>query len=145
MSVGRICVRVVHYAKPGESVREAACRMATADVGTLVVVDPPSVPAGILTDRDVMRSLAAGLDPDRTRLESVMGKPVVTIDEAAPIEEGLSRMASHEVRRLVVTDARGRLVGILSMDDVLELLAEELTTVGKLVGRRKRRTLVLGR
>jgi CBS domain-containing protein len=144
MSVGRICVRVVHCARPDESVREAARRMARADVGTLVIVDPPSVPVGIVTDRDLMRSIASGLDPDRTRLEVVMGKPVLTIDEAASIEEGLSRMASHEVRRLVVTDAQGPLVGVLSMDDVLELLAEELTTVGKLVSRRKRRALVLG-
>lgn len=144
MSVGKLCVRTVHYAKPSESIREAAKRMVTAEVGTLVVVDPLTAPVGIVTDRDVMRSIASGLDPDRTRIEVVMGRPLVTIDEAAPIEEGLSRMASHQVRRLVVTDARDRLVGILALDDVLELLAEELTTVGRLVTRRRHRELVLG-
>ncbi len=145
MTVGRVCVRIVHFAAPAETVRTAARRMAEVDVGTLVVVDPPTVPVGIVTDRDVMRAVARGLDPDRTNLVAVMSSPVVTIDEDARIEDALERMAGHEVRRLVVTDAKSRLVGILALDDVLDLLSDELATVRKVLARRDRRRPAVAR
>jgi CBS domain-containing protein len=135
MSVGRICVRTVQLAEAGESAREAARRMAAESVGTLVVVDPAGRPVGILTDRDLMRHcVAEGRDPDLTKVETIMASPLVSGPEELPIEDALSRMAEAGVRRLVVVDRAGSLAGVLALDDVLELLAEEFTTIGRLVG-----------
>ncbi len=134
MSAGRICVRTVHIASPDESVREAARRMREADVGTLVVVDDKRNPLGVVTDRDVtLRCVAASRDPDATPVAAVMTAPAHCVSEATAIEEALGCMAGRGARRLVVTDDAGRLVGILALDDVLELLVEEAEVIGRLL------------
>jgi CBS domain-containing protein len=139
MSSGRLCVRRVVFADAGESVREAALRMAREEVGTLVVLDAERRPSGILTDRDVVvRCVAPGRDPAATPIADVMSAPVATLGEATPIEDALERMRVLRVRRLPVVDAQGALVGILALDDVLELLAEESATIGALLRRSRR-------
>jgi CBS domain-containing protein len=139
MSAGAICVRSVQVASPDETVRAVAERMAAAGVGTVVVLDSDQRPAGILTDRDVaLRCVAARRDPDTTAVRDVMSAPVACIHESTPIESALSRMTGVRARRLAVVDDEERLVGVLALDDVLELLAEEVTTIGKLLGQRAR-------
>jgi CBS domain-containing protein len=134
MSVGRICVRSVVVADPGETVREAAVRMRDAGVGTVVVLDEKGRPSGVLTDRDVtMRCVAAGRDPAGTSIADVMSQPAVTVEESAPIEDALERMAGAAARRLVVVAADQRLVGVLALDDVLDLLIEETQSIGRLL------------
>jgi CBS domain-containing protein len=114
--------------------------MAAADVGTVVVVGDAKRPAGILTDRDVaLRCVAEGRDPDVTTVGDLMTRPAACVEESTPIESALARMAGAHARRLVVVDDDGGLVGILALDDVLELLAEEAATIGRLVGERARR------
>ena len=136
-SAGAICVRSVQVAWPEETVRAVTQRMAKAGVGTVVVLDEGKRPAGILTDRDVtLRCVAEGRDPDATEVRAVMSAPPTCIHESAPIETALSRMAGVQIRRLVVVDDAKRLVGILALDDVLELLADEAATIGRLLGRR---------
>jgi CBS domain-containing protein len=137
MSAGRICSRVVVTAVPEELVRTAARRMAEQDVGTLVVLktNGSQEAIGILTDRDIaIRCVAGGLDPDRTPLSGIMTKPVRAIDEEMAIEDAILRMAEARARRLIVTGKNGELVGILSLDDVLGLLAEEAAPIGRLLG-----------
>lgn len=137
MSVGRICVRSVQVASPEETVRAVTGRMADAGVGTVVVLGGDGKPAGILTDRDIaLRCVAQRRDPDTTVVGSVMSVPVICVHESTPIEAALARMAGVHARRLAVVDDEERLVGILALDDVLELLAEELTSVGKLLRQR---------
>jgi CBS domain-containing protein len=137
--VGAICVRTVQVASPRETVRAVAVRMAEAGVGTVVVLDEERKPAGILTDRDIaLRCVAERRDPDTTPVGSVMSAPVRHVHESTPIESALGRMAGVHARRLVVVDDHERLVGILALDDVLELLAEELASVGKLLQQRAR-------
>jgi CBS domain-containing protein len=121
-------------ASPEESVATAARRMAEHDVGTLVVVDEHRHPLGMLTDRDVtLRCVAAGRDPAHTGVAAVMSAPVVSVGEATPIETALKRMRGTHMRRLVVVDAAGRLEGLLALDDVLDLLVEEATSIGSLL------------
>ncbi len=136
MSAGRICTRVVATAAPDETVRVAAQRMAEHEVGTLVVTDPDSVSRarGILTDRDIVtRCVATGLDAETTPVSQLMSTPVQSVDQDTPIEDALSRMVSAATRRLLVTREGGRMVGVLSLDDVLELLSEEAVAVGRLL------------
>lgn len=137
MSIGRLCTRTVSVGAPGETVEAAARRMAQHDVGTVVVLDGERRPLGVLTDRDVvLRVVAAGRDPATTTLREVMSAPAVRAGEATPIEEAIARMAGARARRLVVVDGEGRLAGIVSVDDVLELLVEEAVSVGRLLRRR---------
>lgn len=134
MTVGRICIREVALADPDEPVADAAARMEREGVGTLVVVDEDERPTGILTDRDVaLRCVGQGLDPHATEVADVMTAPVRSVDEETPIEEALSYMASGANRRLVVVDPADRLVGILAVDDVLDLLIEEAGTIRRIL------------
>ncbi|MFP3949310.1 MAG: CBS domain-containing protein [Longimicrobiales bacterium] len=132
MSIGRICSRVVATASPDESVRAIAERMAEHNVGTVVVVQGQK-PVGIVTDRDLaIRVLGAGLNPD-TAVDDIMTESVRTLDESTPIEEALTSMKSSGVRRIVVTGEDGALAGIISLDDILELLVEEVESVGAIL------------
>lgn len=134
MSAGRICTRIVATASESETVRDAADRMAENNVGTLVVVDEANRPTGFVTDRDlVTRGLAARLDPDATPLGDVMTEPARSVEESTPIEQALRTMKSAGVRRIVVVGEEGRLVGLLSLDDVMELLVEEAESIGEIL------------
>ncbi len=142
MSVGRVCSRVVATAATGESVSAGAARMAQFGVGSLVVVDEDRNPVGILTDRDVaLRAVGAGLDPGATPVSQVMSAPVRSVDESTPIEEALAVMERGGVRRLVVTGEGGILAGIFALDDALELIAEEVARVGRILAKQGRGSL----
>jgi CBS domain-containing protein len=104
-----------------------------------VVLDPDRKPVGILTDRDVtLRAVGRGLDPTTTPLSQVMSTPVRTVDEATSLEEALAAMEGAGVRRMVVTGEEGALAGIFSLDDALELIAEEVARVGRILARQGR-------
>ncbi len=134
MTVGRICQRQVDTAEGKEMARAAARRMSPRCVGTLVVLDESRKPVGILTDRDLaVRVLAEGLNPDTTPVADVMTRHPSTVSENAAIEDVLALMRSKAVRRMPVVDKQGRLVGLVSVDDVLTLLAEEFRHLGKLL------------
>ena len=131
MSVGRICVREVDLADADETVGQAAERMRERGVGTLVILGDAKQPLGIVTDRDLVeRVLAAGLDPATTTVGEVMTRDPKTVSEEGSIEGALALMRSGRFRRLPVVDQDDRLVGLLSLDDVLMLLAEEFRNVG---------------
>ena len=131
MSVGRICVREVDLAERTETVWQAAERMRQRVVGTLVILDRDRRPIGILTDRDLVeRVLADGKNARSTTVDEVMSRNPKTVTEEAPIEHALSVMRAHRMRRLPVVGRDGTLVGLLSLDDVLMLLAEEFAVIG---------------
>jgi CBS domain-containing protein len=136
MSVGRICTRVVATAVESEAIREAARRMKEKNVGTLVVVDDEGGPKGIVTDRDlVVRCLAEDLDPDRATLAQVMTRSPWTVDEDTPVSEAVALMDRHGVRRLLVTGEGVEVSGIVSVDDVILLLATEAARLGGVLSR----------
>jgi CBS domain-containing protein len=143
MSVGRICVREVDTAQPEESVAVAAQRMHQRAVGTLVVVNDASQVVGIVTDRDlVSRVLAKGLNPQETALRDVMTIAPKTVLEATPIETALLTMRVGRFRRLPVVGRANELLGLVSLDDVLMHLAEEVTQIGRLLKRETPRAVV---
>jgi CBS domain-containing protein len=136
MSVGCICIREIDLAEPGESVLRAARRMRERRVGTLVIVDDVGKPVGLITDRDLaLRVVAAGGDPRAVSVGEVMTEDPKTVTESTPIESALFLMRSGSFRRLPVVNEDGKLVGILSLDDVLGLLAEEFVLIGGLLAR----------
>jgi len=104
------------------------------NVGTVVVTDERGRPTGILTDRDLsLRVIAEDKDPKTTPVLEVMTSVPRSIAEDTPIESALATMRSEKCRRLPVVASDGRLVGVLSLDDILELLAEEFGTIGGLL------------
>ncbi|MEX0704553.1 MAG: CBS domain-containing protein [Planctomycetales bacterium] len=134
MTVGRICIRNVDLASADESVQVAAGRMHNRKVGTLVVLDAEQRPVGIVTDRDLtVRVLAAARDPLTTTVGEVMTQSPRTVHESTPIEDALSTMRAAPCRRIPVVDGEGCLVGLLSLDDILDLLREEFDAIGRLV------------
>lgn len=142
MTIGRICQRNVDTARIDESVKAAAQRMGSRVVGTLVVLDDDHVPIGILTDRDLaVRVVGQGRDPNETLVGEVMTERVQTAFEGLPVAEALALMRTHSIRRLPVVGSGGRLLGLVSLDDVLGLLAEELHDLERLLAREGPRSL----
>lgn len=134
MTIGRICVRDVDLAEEHETAQLVAQRMNVRSVGSLVVLDSDKHPTGILTDRDLaMKVVGRGLDPLSVTVAELMSTHPETATESTPIEDALRVMRSQGVRRLPVVDDAGQLVGVVSLDDILGLLAEEFREMGKLL------------
>src|SRR5690606_18776101 len=99
-------------------------------------------PVGIVTDRDVMlRCVAEGKDASDTPLSDIMTSPVRTLHEMSPLDEGLDAMEKAGARRLVITDDDGVVVGILSIDDVIGLVAGQLGRVDAVLRTQRRELL----
>jgi CBS domain-containing protein len=143
MSLGQICNRETIIVGKDESIVEAAKLMRQYHVGCVLVVEPTPAgnkPIGIVTDRDlVVEILAAELDPTTVAVGDVMSYELLTAQADEPLWEGLQRMRSKGVRRMPVVDAQGLLVGIVTTDDLLELLADEFGQLVKIIGRERER------
>jgi predicted transcriptional regulator len=104
-----------------------------------VVVDESEgkrVPVGILTDRDIVIEIdAMDLDPKVITAGDIMSTELATVAENHGVLETIEVMRFKGVRRMPIVDADGRLVGIVTIDDLLEVLAEELTDIARIVAR----------
>ena len=142
MTAGEICNRDVCIVKPDTPVVDAAREMKRHHVGDLVVVregDGDRVPIGILTDRDVALCTDRLVEHPTMRVFDVMSVELVTAAESDDLHAVLKKMESHGIRRLPIVNERGGLEGILTLDDVIELLSEELTDLVKLVAAEQNR------
>ncbi|MDH4234026.1 MAG: CBS domain-containing protein [Gallionella sp.] len=137
MPISEICNREVVIVQPGDSTMEAARLMRQNHVGDVVVVEDRGgvrIPVGVVTDRDlVVEIIAPELDPAVITVGDIMAPELVTVKENTGIFEAIQYMRSKGVRRLPVVNNSGGLVGILTLDDLLELLSEELLALAKLV------------
>ena len=143
MPIGEICSREVVCAKRDTTVKTAARLMREHHVGSIVVVEEPEekrIPTGIVTDRDIVVAVVAlGLDPEVIEIGDIMGANLVSVKEDWGIAEVVELFQLKGVRRLVVTDSDGYLVGIVAADDVLSLLAEEMSALASMVGGERKR------
>lgn len=136
MTIAKFCVHEVDTVELQETVQQAALRMRQRAVGTLVVVNEARQPVGIVTDRDLMeRVLADNLDGASTFVRDVMTRDPTTIRVDEGPEVALPRMRRGGFRRLPVVDKQGTLVGLVSLDDLLMRLADDLGQVGQLIRR----------
>lgn len=137
MSVGEICNREVIVIQRDEPVVEAAKLMRQFHVGSVIVIDKAdgrTVPAGIVTDRDlVVEVMATELDETVITVGDIMAPDVFTVKEGTATSDAIELMRRKTIRRLPVVDESGELVGILTLDDALQLLSEELLDLAKLV------------
>ncbi len=137
MPIGEICNRDVVVVQRNESVLEAAKLMRHHHVGDVVVVEERGglrVPVGLVTDRDVVVEIVATeLDPGVITVEDIMEPELACVKDTEGIFETVQYMRGRNIRRVPVVDEGGGLIGILSLDDLLELLSEELLAIAKLV------------
>ncbi|MCC6208592.1 MAG: CBS domain-containing protein [Gammaproteobacteria bacterium] len=141
MTVGMICNRDVVVTRAEDSIQSVTQLMREYHVGDVVVVEDREemrVPVGIVTDRDVVvEVLAKGVAPDALNVGDIMSFELVTAHEDDSLWDTLQRMRINAVRRVPVIDERGALVGILALDDLLELLAGELVDLARVANRQR--------
>ena len=139
MSAGEYCNRDVVVIEKTESVRKAINLMRKNHVGDVVVVEMrenASIPLGVLTDRDiVVEVLAEDVDLDAVNVGDVMSDQLVTINEGTKLLDAIKQMRIKGVRRLPVVNELGELQGILSVDDFLELIVEQLSDIVGLISK----------
>ena len=135
-------MRTVVTAGPDETAMDIARRMADLDVGDVIVVDerPGELPRpiGIVTDRDlVVRALSRS---DRlsaaTRVRDLMQHGLVSAREDDDVQSVLAKMRAHAIRRVPIVDDKGGLQGVISVDDILGSLRDDLTTAVDVIERR---------
>jgi CBS domain-containing protein len=138
MDIGELCSREVYVVQRSEPLAQAVREMYRRHVGAIVVVEPRGnllIPVGIVTDRDVLRGqVKYGADLFELTVGHVMTAQPLTLAEGSGLAEGIAGLRSRGVRRAPVVAASGDLVGIVSLDDLLPAVAEELGGLARLMG-----------
>lgn len=141
MNAGQLCTRDVVFALPGNTVQHAAGLMRQFGVGDVVVARNDNgvrQPVGIVTDRDIaVKVVAHALDADQLEVGEIMLQDIVTVDEQMSLEEVGKTMKSHGVRRTPVVNQQGGLEGIISFDDIIDFLAEQMSDLAGLLQRQQ--------
>lgn len=115
------------------TVHDAARIMAGDNIGFLVVVDGSDKPVGVLTDRDiVIRSVAQGRDMNGP-VADVMTHQPAWVRDAGTVADAARVMADRLCRRVAVIDDAGKIIGVLSLDDLLRVAGDELGEVARAV------------
>lgn len=137
MNVAELCNREVIIVEQDATVLEAAKLMRQYHVGDLVVTEKRqgvSFPIGILTDRDIVIELIAGeVDLDAVTVGDVMSYELLTVSEEEAIVDTIKLMRGRGVRRVVVVNKQGSLEGIIAVDDLIDLLAEQMKDIVSLI------------
>ena len=124
----------VMTAPPDQSAGNLATVMKAENVGSVVIVDDDDHPMGIVTDRDlVLHVLEPREDPAHATAGDVMTEALVTVEPDRGVLDAIEVMREHSVRRLPIVDAAGAMAGIVTLDDLVLLLAEELETLAEIV------------
>ena len=137
MNIESIFTPTVVRTQTSATLQEAAALMRERHVGALVVTgegEDMERPVGIVTDRDlVIQAMAEGKSPREVTVGQVMTKALATVLRTASAHEALELMRSRCVRRLAVAEPNGSLAGILSIDDIVDALATNLSGVKGIV------------
>jgi len=113
------------------TVIEAALLMDKSKIGSLVVTGR-GVPVGIVTEGDISRAVARKLDVSTVRLETIMGKPLITAKREMRVEEAAKLMADSHVKKLPVVDY-GKLVGMVTQTDIVAASFSLVTSLKEMV------------
>jgi len=123
----------VMTAQRDQSAGNLATVMKEENVGS-VIIEEDDRPVGIVTDRDlVVEVLEPRADPTTVTAADVMTETPVTVDTDAGVFEAIRQMHEHSVRRMPVTEADGNLAGIVTLDDLLILLSDELDNLAGVI------------
>ncbi|HSH91191.1 MAG TPA: CBS domain-containing protein [Ramlibacter sp.] len=138
MTIASLCKRPLISIDASSSPRTAANLMRDNHVGSLVVMssgDRPH-PIGVVTDRDLaIEVMARGLDPDRVNISRFARGALIEIHASASVQQALEAMERGGVRRVLVIDAHGKPIGIVSTDDLVKCISEELRALSTTLAR----------
>jgi CBS domain-containing protein len=123
-----IMSRSVVAVRPGATVREAARLMKENNVGSVLVLGEKGEPLGILTERDMVRILADGVDPGSPVEEHMTPNPI-TVGPDEPVLSIFCIMVKNNIRHVPVVDGEGRVVGIVSIRDIVRLEAGDVEAI----------------
>ena len=130
LTAGDLCTRNTVFAYTHLALNEAARLMREQHVGSLVIINETAMGravVGMLTDRDLVTAvIAKDMDPRQFRVGDVMSSDIVTVREADSVMDALALMRHKGVRRVPVTDARGMLAGMLTIDDIFGAVADQM-------------------
>lgn len=146
-TVNDYCNREPITVKGDEGLLDAAALMRENHVGSVVVVadapDGSRRPIGILTDRDIVVRVLAQTDRQLhlVRVDDVMTPNPVVVRDTDDLSDTLMTMRAKGIRRLPVVSPQGGLVGVLSFDDILDYIEDEVSDLARLVSRERRHEL----
>jgi CBS domain-containing protein len=137
MTVRALCNYNVATIDRNSSVLDASARMREEHVGDLIVVEERAgrrVPVGILTDRDIVIAVVARrVAADSVTVGDAMSSELLTVHQDNGVEHALREMRRVGVRRAPVVDGSGSLIGVLSIDDVIDHLAVQLGHIADII------------
>lgn len=123
--VGDVMTTDVHVVKAGSSVKDTAAVMAREGHGCVIVVNG-AFALGMVTERDIVHKVTSeGADPAKVRVDDIMSTPLITIPPDATLLEAARKMTEYEIRRIVVVDGMGRLLGLLTAGGIANWLARQ--------------------
>ncbi len=137
MTAAAVCQRDVSTITGDSSLVEAAAMMRDHHVGSLIVIEnnkPQSVPIGIITDRDiVVQIMALDIPYEDVLISELMSDELYKVNGDQSVFELFKYMQEYAVRRLPVVDDMGDLIGIISLDDLVVLVASELENLAQVI------------
>jgi len=132
MGLVKCCREQVVAVSPDTPAVEVARIMGERNVGSVVVVTGDNRPAGILTDRDLaIRVMAQEKNPGEVRASDILTRDVITFQDSMGIYEAIQKMTDAGIRRMPIVDDAGKLIGIVTMDDIVRMLGEEMAAIAK--------------
>jgi CBS domain-containing protein len=141
MKLGSVCETNVVTTFAETTLADATAEMRRRHVGALVVVEERNGgtwPTGIITDRDIAVALTTRNSGDKSRVGEVMSRHLIVASDHDDFFEGLSKMRRFGVRRLPIIALDGRLCGIITLDDIIDVLSAKLREAAAVVPRERR-------
>ena len=121
----------VVVAKADATIREASEVMNKYNIGSLVVVKDSGI-AGIITEHNVLESVAAGRNPDETKIAEIMSPEVVTVAPDSTVEQAVDLMVKHKIKKLPVVDG-DKLMGIITASDIIVVEPKLVASIANLI------------
>ena len=131
MIVKDVMNRNVIVGKPDVTLKEASKVMSQYHIGSLVVVEKEKI-VGIITERNVLKSVAQGKNPELTTVEDIMSKNVITIEPDKKIDEAVELMMKHKIKKLPVVSNK-KLVGIVTCSDISVVEPKLIQSIASLI------------
>ena len=133
MSLQQFCQRRVISISPESNVVEACHLLGRNNIGCMVVQEGGKL-CGVLTDRDIaLKVTGDGKDPQKTKVRDIMTRDPVRIPVNKDLRELTALMHTHHVRRVPVVDGVDEVLGIVTMDDLIALISDEMSDLGKTI------------